>query len=252
MLNWNIDQKLNGRLEPINIQSYLNNKITDIFKTSYLSPRPTSPTLQMPTQGIGEWTYPLRTVQISDSGFRKNLTGTNLIQIPQGIIFMSSADSMQNNILFTSQWDNYRSQAEIPLTGKASHAYFLMAGSTNPMQSRMVNGVVCIEYQDGTSDSLELKNPENWWPIEQDYLEDGYAFQTGAPKPVRVHLKTGKVVSVYDDSINSFNGKMINGGAATVLDLPLNKTKTLKKIVVKTIVNEVVIGLMAVSLLREN
>ena len=43
---------------------------------------------------------------------------------------------------------------------------------------------------------------------------------------------------------------MIDGGAATVLDLPLNKNKELKNLVLKTIANDVVIGLMAVTLLR--
>ena len=43
---------------------------------------------------------------------------------------------------------------------------------------------------------------------------------------------------------------MIDGGAATVLDLPLNKNNELKNLVLKTIANDVVIGLMAVTLLR--
>ena len=63
-------------------------------------------------------------------------------------------------------------------------------------------------------------------------------------------MKTGKIVSDYDDSIAAYNGKMIEGGAATVLDLPLNKNKELKSLVLKTIANDVVIGLMAVTLLR--
>ena len=37
---------------------------------------------------------------------------------------------------------------------------------------------------------------------------------------------------------------------STVLDLPLHKNKELKKFVLKTIANDVVIGLMAVTLLR--
>jgi hypothetical protein len=250
LLNWNIDQPLKGKLEPLDLSSYLKNKVTQIFSVPYLSPRPTVPTLQLPTQGIGEWTYPLRTAFISDSGFRKSLEATGSIQLPQGIVFSSPRDSLKNNILFTSQWDNYPHQTMIPLEGFASHAYLLMAGSTNPMQSRMVNGVIRIQYLDGTKDSLELKNPENWWPIDQDYLEDGYAFQTNAPKPIRIHLKTGKVVSVYDQSLQLFNGKTINGGAATVLDLPLNVNKKLQSLTLESIANDVVIGIMAISLLR--
>ncbi|HQR92777.1 MAG: hypothetical protein B7Y15_12145 [Bacteroidetes bacterium 24-39-8] len=250
ILNWNMDQPLKGRLETVNLSPYFNNKVNQIFRTQYLSPRPNVPTLQLPTQGIGEWTYPLRTANISDSGFRKNIATTGTIQLQQGIQFSSPNDTLKNNILFTSQWDNYPRQTKIPLEGTASHAYLLMAGSTNPMQSRMVNGVVRIQYADGTADSLELKNPENWWPIDQDYLDDGYAFQTNAPKPIRIHLKTGKVVSVYDQSIKPFNGKPISGGAATVLDLPLNNQKTLQSIELETIANDVVIGLMGLSLVR--
>ena len=81
-------------------------------------------------------------------------------------------------------------------------------------------------------------------------MEDGYAFQTNAPKPIRIHLKTGKVVSVYDQSMQLFNGKTINGGAATVLDLPLNGTKKLQSLTLESIANDVVIGIMAISLLR--
>ena len=126
-----------------------------------------------------------------------------------------------------------------------------MAGSTNPMQSRMTNGAVIFTYTDETADTLLLKNPETWWPIEQDYLDDGYAFRTNAAKPVRVHLKTGKVVSELDGSISNYNGKMIDGGAATVLDMPLRIDKELKALKLQTWSNDVVIGLMAVTLMRD-
>ncbi|MFD3003007.1 hypothetical protein ACFS7Z_21765 [Pontibacter toksunensis] len=43
-----------------------------------------------------------------------------------------------------------------------------MAGSTNPMQSRFDNWEVVVHYTDGTQEKLVLRNPETWWPIEQD------------------------------------------------------------------------------------
>jgi len=204
----------------------------------------------LPTQGIGDWTHPLKTANIDDKGLRKLAGENNRVVLPQGIPFFTPSDTLQSNILFTSQWDNYPEEAVVPLSGKASHAYLLMAGSTNPMQSRIVNGAVIINYTDKTADTLLLNNPETWWPIEQDYMDDGFAFTIDAVRPVRIHLKTGKIVSDYDDSIAPYNGKMIDGGAATVLDLPLNKNKELKTLVLKTIANDVVIGLMAVTLLR--
>ena len=39
----------------------------------------------------------------------------------------------EKNIVFTSRWDNYPDSTIILLNGKASHAWFFMAGSTNPM-----------------------------------------------------------------------------------------------------------------------
>jgi len=115
----------------------------------------------------------------------------------------------------------------------------------------LVNGAVVISYTDNTADTLLLKNPGSWWPIEQDYMDDGYAFTVDAAKPIRIHLKTGKIVSVLDNSIDAYSGKMIDGGAATVLDMLLNKTKTLKELKLQTIANDVVIGLMGITLVRE-
>ena len=39
---------------------------------------------------------------------------------------------------------------------------------------------------------LMLRNPETWWPIEQDYLLDDYLFVNDAPLPPRVDLRTGQ------------------------------------------------------------
>jgi Domain of unknown function (DUF4450)/Glycosyl-hydrolase family 116, catalytic region len=247
--NWNVIKKgLN--IYPLDLTPFFNDKVTNIFKNKYLSPRPTVVTLQLPTQGIGDWTHPLKTAEINDKGLRQLAGEKNEITLPQGIVFKTPSDTTKPNIVFTSQWDNYPKEVTIPLTGKASHVYLMMAGSTNPMQSRIVNGAVIVAYTDGSADTLLLKNPETWWPIEQDYMDDGYAFQLNAARPPRVHLKTGKIISDLDNSMIKYAGKMIDGGAATVLDLPLNKNKTLKDLKLQTIANDVVIGLMSISLVR--
>ena len=56
------------KIEKLDLQNYFNDKVTNIFKHQYLSPRPAVPTLQLPTQGIGNWAYPLATANINDSG----------------------------------------------------------------------------------------------------------------------------------------------------------------------------------------
>jgi hypothetical protein len=238
------------KLELIDLSEYFNDKVTQIFKNKYLSPRPQVTTLQLPWQGVGDWPGSLVTYKIDDSGLRKIAGEKNRIDLPQGISFSTTGSEGKNNILFTSQWDNYPKEFSIPLTGKASHAWFLMAGSTNPMQSQLENGIIIIEYTDGTSAKLVLRNPETWWPIQEDYYTDGFAFALKQPRPVRIHLKTGTIVSGEESELK-YNGKKIDGGAATVLDLPLDLSKTLSKISLKTIANDVVIGLMGITLARD-
>ena len=248
LINW--DVKVSKKQEQIDLSNYFNDKVTQIFKNKYLSPRPQVTTLQLPWQGTGDWPHPLETHEIDDAGLRKLAGETNLFSIPQGISFATPNKMEDKNILYTSQWDNYPKEAVIPLTGKASHVYLLMAGSTNPMQSQLENGVVLVQYMDGTMDKLPLRNPESWWPIEEDYYTDGFAFSLKQPRLIRIHLKTGLIVSA-EESKAKFNGKEINGGAATVLDIPLDLSKSLMKITLQTIANDVVIGLMAVTLIRE-
>lgn len=238
------------KFETVDLTPHFNDAVTNIFKNEYLSPRPAVPTLQLPTQGIGNWAYPLTTANINDSGLRVKAALKNELLINSIPFKTTSTD--KKNIVFTSMWDNYPDSVVLPLSGTAAHAYFLMAGSTNPMQSRMLNGTVVVHYNDGSSSVLELKNPENWWPIEQDYLIDGFAFTAGETKPTRVLLKTGEVMpaNYKYTGIKGFSNFGIEGGAATVLDLKLNPHKQLKSLTLKTIANDVVIGLMSVTLVK--
>ena len=251
IINWNA--RTNGAyFQKLDLQSFYNDKVTSIFRNKYLSPRPASPTLQLPWQGIGNWCYPLTEAPIDDSGLRRMAFGNNQVQLPTGIPLGTPGKAMVNNVLFTSKWDNYPDSARIPLSGRASHVYFMLAGSTNPMQSQLDNGEIVVYYTDNTSDRLALRNPDSWWPIEQDYYVDGFAFKTTAPMPYRVYLRSGTVGrnNVNYTTIKGFTTRAIEGGAATVLDLPLNPAKELKEMKLKTLANEVVIGLMSVTLQR--
>jgi hypothetical protein len=238
--------------EKLALSPFFNDKITSIFKHQYLSPRPVSPALQLPTQGIGNWCYPMVTANIDDSGLRKKAGTANEIASIENIPFSTPSDSLLNNIAFTSQWDNFPDSITIPLSGNASQIYLLMAGSTNPMQSRITNGMVTVQYSNGNTDTLLLTNPESWWPIEQDYYVDDFAFTTNGYFPQRLYLKEGKFaqgLSSYT-SIRGFSNRAIDGGAATVLDMRLDKSKTLKSFTIHAIANDVVIGLMAATLVR--
>lgn len=238
--------------DKVDISTSFNDKVTNIFRPQYISPRPVSPTLQLPIQGIGNWAYHSVQFNVSDSGLRAKAGIKNEWTTSAGLTFSTPSDPAKSNIVFTSMWDVYPDSVVIPLTGNAAEAAFLMAGTTNPMQSRLVNGLIRVNYTDGSSDILELRNPENWWPIEQDYYVDGYAFTTDATRPLRVSLKSGtEIPANYKyTGIKGFSNFGIEGGAATVLSMLLNKNKTLKNLVLKAVANDVVVGLMGVTLIR--
>ena len=91
--------------------------------------------------------------------------------------------------------------------------------------------------------------PETWWPIEQDYFTDDYQFRVNAPLPARVDLASGEV-RVLEAQAFKGKGREVPGGAATILRLPLDPHKNLERLTVRTTANDVVVGLMAVTLER--
>jgi hypothetical protein len=247
--DWNIENQ--GEFNNISLASKYNEKVTEIFNQKYLSPRQKVPTLQLPWQGIGNWCYPLITAQIDDSGLMNKRKNGKVEFL--GIPFL--IDKTDQNIAFASQWDNYPDSVEIPVSGKGKKIFFLMAGSTNPMQSQITNGKITVQYIDGSSTELELKNPVNWWPIEQDLFDDNFAFEIPDDKiPYRVQLKTGELykggtLSKYS-GIKGFTDRAVEGGAATILDLPIDQNKELKSIKLTAVSNDVVIGMMSATVLK--
>jgi hypothetical protein len=255
LVNWQVKSDAATKWEAIDLGAVFNDRVTQIFKNDYLSPRSPYCSLAIPKQGIGSWihwnptTDKLAGCDVDDSGLRAAAASNHgRIVLPQGIPFQTPGDDAKN-IAFTSQWDNYPREIGVPLSGSASHIYLLMAGSTSSMQSQFDNGEVIVTYTDGSTERLALRNPTTWWPIDQDYFIDDYAFRRPEAIPPRVDLKTG---SVRVPDIADFKGKggKIDGGAATVLDLPLNPSKELRSLTVRTLANEVVTGLMSATLVR--
>lgn len=252
------DQLNDGKRRMVNMDAAFNSEVSDIFKNQYLTPRSPYTTLCVPTQGMGDWCSTKKLAKIDDSKLRSMVKDGSFETLP-GLSFRTPAEG--KNIAYTSLWDNYPDSITIPLSGKASHAYLLMAGSTNPMQFAIENAVVRVEYNDGTTDELMLVPPVNWCPIEQDFVENAVAFAMPAVRPYRIGLNTGIVSrhlfrdSHYQETATA--GDLpdmklamcaLPGGAATMLDMPLNAKKKLRSLTLRALSNEVVVGLMGVTL----
>lgn len=217
--------------ECLDLKPAFNDRVTQIFKNEYRSPRSPYCSLQMPLHGFGDWCYGGRVPEpnIDDAMLRQAAGPPGRFVSPQGIPLTTPGPGQEPNVVFTSQWDNYPNEATIALAGRASHAWFLVAGSTHPMHSQLDNGEIVIAYQDGGSQRLPLHNPTTWWPIERDYQLEIDGFCISGPHPPRIDLGAGR---------------------ATLLDLPLAVERPLKSLTVRCLANEVVVGLMSVTLLR--
>ncbi len=237
-------EKLN--ITTLNISEHFNDKLTDIFRVGkYVSPRSKAVSLAMPSQGIGAWAGHVNAKANIDDSALRNSEGS--ISILNGLKFLTP-NGDNKNIAFVSHWDNYNKALNIPLKGSASRAFLMMAGSTNHMQSRIENAEVIVTYTDGTTERLALRNPENWWPIERDYFIDDYQFRLCGTAPLRLDLKTGKLHNPAEKAKGDRSRETIDGGSANILAIDLNPNKTLQSLKLHALANEVVIGLMGISL----
>lgn len=253
-----IGRGVEGRLVIVDISRYFNSDADDIFRNEYMSPRPPFTSLEIPKQGVGEWCIPHETHEIEDNGLRARIRD-GVFDTGLGLKFLSPAEG--HNIIYTSLWDNYPDSLSIPLEGRAKYAYLLMTGSTSSMQSRIDNGVVTVRYTDGSKDVMPLENPVNWCPVEQDYYTDDYAFWSAPKHPYRVLFSSGKVErdpsvkflaqaenGLDTSSAARLTDKGIPDGAAQILKMPLDGKKKLSSMTITTLSNDVVIGLMGITL----
>lgn len=203
-----------------------NMKVADIFRQNYgyKGDKRQRVTLSMPTHGMGEWCHPTDTFQIS------------------GALGLKAA--------FTSQWKNFPNKLVFKLPKKtSSRLYLKMVGTTNPMQSRIPNGVLRVRYTDGTIEEMLLENPINWWPVEQELAQGTPAFylkdaNQDIQPPYRMSLRTGQIYKPRTDALNI----PTDGGAATLLEMPLNPDKVLKTLELECLSNDIVIGIIEASL----
>jgi hypothetical protein len=232
--------------EMLDLAGIFQHQITDIFKREYAAPRSSFCSLSIPIQGAGAWAAFDVQPEIDDTGLR---FAGGVLKTSLGIPFRLPVEKNAPNCRFLSFWKQDQPSIEVPLSGKAQSLFLLMAGSTFPQCSRMTHAVVRVHYIDGSESVLELRNPETWWPIEQDYLLDDYLFVNTHPIPPRVDLRSGQT-RVLDTVTFRGKGGMVKGGAANLLEVPLDRGKSLSSVQIEVKLYGIVVALLAATLLR--
>lgn len=246
-------EPVDGISHPLDISGGLNDNVTAIFRNRYESPRSPYTTLQLPVNGIGEWCHPKDSAYIDDSYLRGGdiTIDREILGTTHDLHF--NVASTEKNIAYVSLYDNYPDSIVIPVEGSGRALALLMAGSTNHMQAYIPNATLEVRYTDGSTETLTLVPPYNWSPIEQDYFVDGKAFVIPAPRQFRMKLTDGTLSRDLgkDTGIEGVYGRRIDGGAANLLFMPLDRNKELQSISLKAEANEVVIGLISATLITD-
>jgi hypothetical protein len=222
--------------EPVSLDTQLNADVRDIFRQQYLSPRPNTCSLRLATDGCSTWQMILdkknKPPEI-DVSLVSGLKGADgLIRTALGVPFLWPEG--KENIAFTSLWDNWPHKIDFPVKRKAEEIWFLVCGSTNPMQVRIPNARIRIEYDDGKVEILDLIPPFNFWSlcpfggIDYDYNRDAFSL----PKTPPATLQLGK------------NCRAIVLGHRLRTDVPV------KKVTLEAQSQEVVIGLIGMTLMN--
>lgn len=229
----------------VNISEKFNADVTAIYKQQYLSPRPNTVSVRLGTDGYSPWTFwhwkslppEIKTDQVNTM-----LDGSNRLVTPQGVPF--AWHSGEKNIAFTSMWDNYPAKIDFPVHKSGEAIWFLVSGSTNVMQCQIANAVLRLHYEDGQTDSLELVPPVNYWNLS---TIDSHAT---APCQASRNDYTSETDRFCLPSVLPETVKLGENCRAMLLNLKMRKGVVLEYVTLETLSQEVVVGLMGVSVMN--
>ena len=219
----------------VDVSPQFNGDIRTIFQQQYLSPRPATCSLRLATDGYSTWQMMLdsqhKVPAIDLTGVAALLDPARRLRTPQGVPFAWAEGG--KNIAFTSMWDNWPRQVTVPVNKRAQGLWLLVCGFTNPMQGRIANAELRLNYADGVVEKLELVPPFNFWSLcpfgraDYDYPRDGFALPKVPPATVQLG----------------------NNCRAILLNQRLRPGVELASVTLETLSQEVIIGLLGASLM---
>ncbi len=225
-----------GTWLPIPMEAHYNGDIRTIYQQQYVSPRPNTASARIGYDGWSAWTFrwwrfPVPEIKLN--AVPQLINAKQLLQTPQKACFAWPSSS--NNIAFTSLWDNWPKKVTVPVNKTGNQIWLLVCGTTNPMQGRIENAVLKLHYADGVEEAIKLIPPFNFWSLckfgtlDYDYRRD--AFSLPATPPMQVQLGQNCRAMVYGQKLRPNVG--------------------LTSVSLEALSQEVVIGLMGVSVWKE-
>ncbi len=238
----------------IPMEEYFNEKVTEIFKREYRSPRPDTCSLQVPLHLVpSDWCHvDLSEVDGMDDSLLRDSIKEGCFTLENGLKFAQPHKG--KNICFVSQWDNYPTRTEIPVDEAGKELYVLFAGYTNQMQCGVVNAVLEAVFEDGSTESYELIAPDNFRNLYKgqgtERRVDKWCYGDGKVTRVRIGSRK-KEPEVHKNGNGAAKADRVEdtGLYAQVGIIPLQGRKA-KVLRVKAVANEIILGIMGLTVVK--
>ncbi len=213
---------------PVDLSEFRNQRLTDLHKNTYtplinnfywansLGMRTVKP------NGRSWWEGHGNTPVIPNAPRLKSANGKFVLD--NGISFVIPAEGF--DAIFTSLYDNFPDRIEIPVGMRGRKICFLLAASIPVSQSRMENARITVKLGDGSRRVLSLRDPET--------IDDWLGSGTGKP-----YVQTGRVQNLGE------------GTHAVMQELDLDVDMDIHSVILETLTNESMVGLLGITVMQE-
>jgi hypothetical protein len=198
--------------QTVPLDGLYNQDLATLLENRYVSPATPNYTMTVEANGRSWWLNRAKKPEVRLEVL-KGAKGRLLSTI--GVPFAIAGTGP--NACFVSMYDNFPRQIKIPVGRDARKLYFLLAVSTNQMQSRIENARITVTHAGGQR-VVPLVNPEN----VDDWLMDPFAL-SGHPQPFG------------------------EGTHGQIVDVDLGRSRRVESVDVECLSNEVLCGLVAVT-----
>ncbi len=229
-----------SRQQTVSLKEKWNAKVCDIFREKYLSPRPDTCSLQVPYHLYpSDWCHvDCAAVEKMNDQYLRSCVQNDCLTLKDGLTFEQPKSGV--NTIFVSKWDNFPDQAEVAIEKQAKKVWLLAAVYTNQMQCEVANVTVTICYADQEQETIDLTTPTHLRSLERGP-------QTERPCDAWCYRKQPVDRILIGSTKEESKISPQDGVYAQVLGIAV-KPKTIEKLIWRARANDIVAGLMAVTL----
>ena len=191
----------------------------NIHNQEYMSPRPEGYSIGVCENGRYGWEWNHgghNKLVVDDTSLRK---AGGSITTKSGISFITPSEG--KNVACVSVWDNFPTKMTFDINDKGEELAIMFISTTNCMQTAVENARITVCYADGGEEKVSLIYPVNI----DDWLVPS--------------LQTENETFYFND----YNH-------ATVQKIRIDKTREIKSVTVEAVANEVIIGVIGISIIR--